>query len=525
MTWRESSDLPYETWTLAKPAVRSRRGIVVAQEIEAATIGARVIEQGGNAIDGIVATALALTVTEPWMSGLGGGGFMVVYVAAERRVRVVDFGMIAPAGLETGDYQLTGEVGTDMFGWPAVDGDTNLQGPLSVAVPGAVSGYALAVSRFGRKAWPDLVEPAIALARRGHRVTWWTTLNVASEAAWLRRYPTSASIWLPDGLVPSVGQGPEIGTLALGNLAGTLETLAADGPRSFYDGTLADSIAADMQTAGGRLTVEDLCAYQARIVDPVTAVRGAATYHLPGGLTAGPTFLDALSQLPEFRPGMPAAGFYAACGAALIRASRQRLETMGHAGGQSCTTHISAADADGNLAMMTTTLLSRFGSRMVLPQTGILMNNGINWFDPRPGRPNSIAPGRRPLSNMCPMIATRNGRPWFGFGASGGRRILPAVFQLAAFVNDCGLDVEAAMAQPRIDTSMVDQVIRDGRLDDTIRTALGDVAPVRTWAATAAPALYAVPSGIVRSDQDDDWIGAAHIHSPTAAAVAVKGGS
>ena len=119
---------PYETWTVCKPKVTGSKGVVVAQEIEAASIGARIIESGGNAIDGAIATAFALSVTEPWMSGLGGGGFMMLYLANEKRVRVIDFGMISPKMIDLTDYPLSGDIGADLFGWPAVAGDTNLLG-------------------------------------------------------------------------------------------------------------------------------------------------------------------------------------------------------------------------------------------------------------------------------------------------------------------------------------------------------------------------------------------------------------
>jgi gamma-glutamyltranspeptidase/glutathione hydrolase len=517
------SNVPFETWTLSKPAIRGTKGVVVSQEIEAAMVGAAMIDSGGNAVDGAIATALALTVTEPWMSGLGGGGFMVAYIAAEKRVRVVDFGMIAPTGLDPSDYPLTGSQGADLFGWPAVVGDVNFHGPKSVAVPGTVAGYALAAESFGRKSWRDLVTPALALAERGHRVTWWTTLNVASEAGLLGRYPGSKAVWLPNGLVPAAAADIDPGHLPLGNLKNTLRTLAAEGPRAFYEGEIARSIAGDVRAAGGCLSESDLAAYEARIVDPLTVRRGGAVYNLAAGLTAGPTFADALSTLPAFSGPAPGADAYAAYARSLIAAYQRRLETMGHAGDagdRSCTTHISAADAEGNMVMMTTTLLSRFGSRFVSPTSGVLMNNGINWFDPRPGRANSIAPGQRPLSNMCPMIATRDGKPWFGFGASGGRRIMPAVFQLASFANDFAMDLEAALAQPRIDVSTVDRITHDGRLDAASAAALNAVAPSRPWTPAAAPSIYAVPSGIFIG-ADGGLLGGAHIHSPVAGAAAV----
>jgi gamma-glutamyltranspeptidase / glutathione hydrolase len=523
MTSAPSSNTPFETWSLAKPVARGEKGVVVSQEIEAAMVGAAMIDAGGNAIDGAIATALALTVTEPWMSGLGGGGFMVAYIAAEKRVRVVDFGMISPAGLNPADYPLTGAVGADLFGWPAVVGDVNFHGPKSIAVPGSVAGYSLASETFGRKNWGELIAPAVALAERGHRVTWWTTLNVASEAGLLGGYPGSKAVWLPSGLVPTMPADIDPKYLPLGNLPATLRTLAENGPRAFYEGSIARSIAGDIQAAGGTVSEDDLASYSARIVDPLVIQRGDAVYNLADGLTAGPTFADALSNMPNFSAAAPDADTYSAYARCLIDSYERRLENMGHAGDvgdRSCTTHISAADAEGNMVMMTTTLLSRFGSRFVLPTSGVLMNNGINWFDPRPGGANSIAPGQRPLSNMCPMIATRDGKPWFGFGASGGRKIMPAVYQLASFTNDFGMDLETALAQPRIDISLVDRIVHDGRLDKATVAALNSVAPSRPWPPTAAPSVYAIPSGAV-INTDGSCLGGAHIHSPVAGVATV----
>ena len=523
MTTASPPNAPFETWTLAKPIARGSKGVVVSQEIEAAMVGAAMIESGGNAVDGAIATALALTVTEPWMSGLGGGGFMVAYIAAEKRVRVVDFGMIAPAGLNPADYPLTGATGADLFGWPAVVGDVNFHGAKSIAVPGSVAGYALAAETFGRKSWGDLIAPAVTLAGRGHRVTWWTTLNVASEAGLLGRYAGSKATWLPGGLVPTMAADTAPNHLPLGNLVDTLRSLAENGPRAFYEGPIARSIAAETQAAGGTLSEADLAGYSARIVDPLTIKRGDAVYNLAAGLTAGPTFADALSHMPTFTGAAPDPDTYAAYARCLIDSYERRLENMGHAGDigdRSCTTHISAADAEGNMVMMTTTLLSRFGSRVVLPGSGVLMNNGVNWFDPRPGRANSIAPGQRPLSNMCPMIATRDGTPWFGFGASGGRKIMPAVFQLASFANDFGMDLEAALAQPRIDISQVDRIVHDGRLDQATVAALNSIAPSRSWSPTAMPSVFAVPSGVI-IQADGSHHGGAHIYSPAAGVATV----
>ncbi len=510
------SEVPFESWSIAKPAGSGRRGIVVAQEIEAARAGARILRNGGNAMDAAIATALALSVTEPWMSGLGGGGFLVAFLASDRAVRVVDFGMVAPAALDPAAYPLTGATGAEMFGWPAVEDDANIHGARSIAVPGAVSGYGLAAATWGRTPWADLVAPALALAERGHRVRWWTTLQVAAEASLLARYPTSSAVWLPGGLPPVMGPQATPSFLPLAAFAKSLRVLAVEGPRSLYEGTLARSVAADVRAAGGFLSGSDLAGYSARFAEPLRLERGPAVYHLPGGLTAGPTFAQALAQLPAFDAGEPGPETYGTYAKVLVDAYRSRLEHLGHAehpADRSCTSHISAADGEGNLVMLTTTLLSPFGSRMVLPDSGILMNNGINWFDPRPGRPNSLGAGKRPLSNMCPLIATRDGAPWFGYGASGGRRILPAVFQLASFTNDFGMDLETALAQPRIDASGIDVLVHDARLSPATADAISLVAPSRPWDPTTFPSLYATPSGAMIGDTGE-CTGAAHPHSP-----------
>ena len=517
----QAPDLPRETWTLSKPVLAGEKGVVVSQEIEAAETGAAVLRDGGNAIDAAIATAFALTVTEPWMSGLGGGGFLVAYSARERSVRVVDFGMKAPAGLDPAYYRLTGGTEADMFAWPQVRDDANMHGPHAIAVPGAVAGYALALRSFGTRSWQDVIAPAIELAGRGHRVTWWTTLNVAADAALLARYPASRALWLPDGFPAVMPPDPRLSYLPMPALQQTLRTLQAEGPRAFYEGSLARTIAGEIEAAGGTLRARDLADYQARIVDPLSIERGHARYHVPPGLTAGPTFLDALSRLPGLDANTPRSDLYQAHASAMIAAYRHRLATMGHAGDageRSCTTHISAGDAAGNLVMLTTTLLSRFGSRLTLPESGVLMNNGIYWFDPRPGRPNSLAAGRRPLSNMCPMVATQGDAPWFGFGASGGRRIMPAVFQLASFVNDLGMDLETALAAPRIDVSGVDSLLHDDRIDADAAAALGEIATAGPWPAGAFPALYACPSGVMMREAGRGCIGGAHIASPAAGA-------
>src|SRR5881394_2308878 len=185
-----------QNWVVRKPVAASRGGVVASQNGVAATVGAEILAAGGSAVDAVVAAAFALAVREPWNSGLGGIGFMVVQPPGGARAEIVDFGPIAPAGLDTASYALTGETITELFTWPQVVGDRNMHGPLSFAIPSAVRGYALAVEHFGRLPWRELIQPAIGLSRAGLPVDWFTTVKVASAAADLSRYEESRRVWL-----------------------------------------------------------------------------------------------------------------------------------------------------------------------------------------------------------------------------------------------------------------------------------------------------------------------------------------
>ena len=176
------------TQQIRKPAVTSKGGIVAAQSRQAAEVGAKVLAAGGDCVDAVIAITFALGVLEPWMSGLGGGGAMVLYRAREDRYEVIDYGMRAPSRLRVEDYPLTGAgAASDLFPWARVKDDRNLHGPGSIAVPGVVAGMEEAHRRHARLPWKELVEPSIVLAGEGLLVDWWTTLMIASSAADLRR--------------------------------------------------------------------------------------------------------------------------------------------------------------------------------------------------------------------------------------------------------------------------------------------------------------------------------------------------
>ena len=526
-------DLFSNAQQIRKPAVFSKAGIVAAQSRKAAEVGAEVLTAGGDCMDAVIATTFALGVLEPWMSGLGGGGAMVLYRAREDRYEVIDYGMRAPGGIRLEDYPITGDgAASDIFPWPRVKDDRNLHGPGSIAVPGVVAGMEEAHRRYAKLPWQELLGPSVKLAGEGLLVDWWTTLMIASTAADLRRYPASAANYLQEGLPPNAQWGIQSSVrLPQERLKVTLYRLAAEGPREFYEGDLARSIAADVQAGGGALSVQDLATFRAHRREALTIpYRGGRVYATPE-LTCGPTLAHTLRLLQESlhpRHGGPDAEAYTAYAFALQSAYRERLQDMGDADGRralgaehlapACTSHFSVVDREGNMAAVTQTLLSTFGSKFVLPQTGIPMNNGIMWFDPTPGGPNSLAPGKRCLTNYTPVLAQAADGRRLALGASGGRRILPAVTQMLSFVTDYGMDLDQAIHQPRIDASEGAVVIGDVRLPIQAREALRarfdyEEARVQTY-----PMKFACPSIVLREAGTNS--GATEISQPWGDAVA-----
>src|SRR3954452_21781526 len=516
-----------------KPAVTSKGGIVAAQSRRAAEVGAQVLAAGGDCLDGIVATTFALNVLEPWNSGMGGGGAMVLYRAAENRYEVIDYGMCAPQSLRTADYPLSGEgAASDLFPWQRVKDDRNLHGPGSIAVPGVVAGMEAAHRRHARLPWQELIAPSITLAAEGLLVDWWTTVMISSVAADLRRYPASAAAYLRDGLPPNPQWGIKSEVrMPQDRLEATMAQLASAGPRDFYEGDLANSLAADIQAAGGALSVENLKPFRAHLREPLAIPYCGGKVFATPELTAGPTLSRTLGLLQhDFKParGGPDATAYVAYASALQAAYRERLKDMGDQDGRrslgaevlapACTTHFSAVDRDGNMAAVTQTLLSTFGSKFVSSQTGITMNNGIMWFDPTPGTPNSLAPGKRCLTNYTPVLAQAVDGRRAAIGASGGRRILPAVSQLLSFVMDYGMDLDAVIHQPRIDASEGAVVIADVRLPQAAHEALGSRFDYEEARVQTLPMKFACPSIVLRDGDTNS--GATEVFQPWSEAVA-----
>jgi gamma-glutamyltranspeptidase/glutathione hydrolase len=371
-----------------------------------------------------------------------------------------------------------------------------------------VAGLSLALETWGTRSWASVFDPAIALAEEGLPVTWHTTLEIARDLTNLRRFPATADIFFPDEIMPWSASAETPAMLRQGDLAKTMRILADEGPRSFYEGRLASAIVDHLNEGGGNVSTQDFASYQARIEEPiVVAYNGhsiATMGNGSGGVTlaesimlldragvsaiehksvealhtmaqafaiafadrfaylADPDFVDvpfdALlsddyieSRLPDMQSDSVApvrAGNRSALGV-----QHDLAGSMADYSSGGSTTHLSVVDKDGVAVSLTQTLLSLWGSRVTIPGTGIIMNNGMMWFDPEPGRPNSVAGSKKGLSNMAPAILIRDGAAVAALGASGGRRIMNCVAQIAMNLADRGMSMQQAVSTPRIDRS------------------------------------------------------------------------
>ena len=522
--WSASSVTNFsKAQSVRKPATISKNGIVAAQHRRAAEIGAEVLAAGGDALDAATAVSFAIGVLEPWMSGPAGGGAMMVWRADEARPYAVTYGMRSPQGLDPTDYPLSGEgVAGDLFPWKRVTEDRNLEGAKAVAVPGVVDGIGIAHARWGRMPWRDLVSPAAALARKGLQVDWYAGLIIASTARALSRDPDAAALFLEDGIWPPVGAWTALSDIRLpfDRMADTLEAIARNGPREMHDGDVARALARDVADKGGSLAYEDLSSYRATITDPLSFEGFGGRFHVTPTLTAGPTFADAFSRLEAMGTSSDDGEQRVSMANALTEANRDRFARMGDHESPTApgsTTHFSIVDRHGNMVAMTQTLLSVFGSKVVSPSTGLLLNNGIMWFDPEQGRPNSLQPGKRCLMNVCPVIGERDGRR-FALGASGGRKILPAVAQLSHRLLALGEDLETAFHAPRIDVSGGETIIADATLSDEALQQLAANHTVHTAERLPFPYAFACPAGVMREGEINS--GATEPSSPWGDAVA-----
>ncbi len=498
---------------VGKTVTTSSDGIVAAQHRLAAMAGAATLAEGGNAVDAAIATSFTIGVAEPWMSGPGGGGAMIVYKADNDETSVIDFNMRSPGGLDPADFPLTDGVADDLFPWTRVEGDRNLKGATAIAVPGLVDGMATAHAKHATMLWEDLLQPAIALAEAGPCIDWYTSLMTVACVSDLAADPVASRVFLRGGNAPTAPWTAVVGDrLDFSAMAGALKRLADAGARDYYEGALARSIAGDVQRLGGSLRLSDLQNYHAREMAPLIYNHGEAELRLSPELTAGSTMAAALNgvDLESYAQGLgePVAADFRQLARAVRNAQNARLGTMGDVDGgraQTCTTSFSVVDKWGNMVVVTQTLLSIFGSKVMLPESGLLMNNGILWFDPEPGNPNSLAPDKRCLTNICPVIGVDRGR-MFGLGASGGRKIMSAVLQLTSFLTDFGMSLEEAFHQGRIDCSLADHVIVDESLPEDVAAAIQQDCPTVRTKRTVYPYAFGCPSGVLRDGDENQGI-------------------
>ena len=395
---------------------------------------------------------------------------------------------------------MTGRIAADLFGWPEVEGDANIHGPLSFVIPSAVAGLCGDARPLGQLAARRNRRARVALARRGLPQDWYTTLKVAVSAPILRNYPESARIYLRDGLPPVPPYQGGLSYFRLGKLPETLEQLGARGMARFLSRARSRRASSPMSRAmGGVLSADDLRNCKARVSPAVETPWRKHTLQ-----TNRPAHRRADRSRCVAADGTkcdlgPATRRRMVCGARAraevrLRTHGSQRSAMPSRRRRKAAPRISpSAMPTARMVAMTTTLLSSMGSRVVLPGTGILMNNGVMWFDPRPGQPNSIGPGKRPLTNMFPVILRDGAKPWIAAGASGrsahhGRGAAARVV-CRRFRHDAG----GGGAQPRIDVSGPDQVTADRRLAPDIMRRLQADGPdgdrrARRAAASISPA-------------------------------------
>ena len=477
--------------SVTKQTPLAAHGMVAAEHPRGAAVGAAILARGGNAVDAAVATAFAMTVVEPFMSTIAGSGTMLVHLARRGETVALNFNGVAPLAAHESIYKVVGGLSDGLFAWPRTENAANEHGHRSVAVPGSVAGLTLALERYGTMSLRDVLAPAIALARDGFETDWYLAQNQVKFEQELQAYPATAQNYLREGRFSHRPAGMLPGDrMSYPDLARSLELIAKDGPDAFYRGAIAQAIVDDMAAHGGLITREDLAGYRV-IVDPV--LRG--TYRdvelaFSPGPTGGVTALEILNILGEFpstRVGWQTAEGLHLRTCAIARAFRDRFEHLGdpamvkapwerlvsreHARAAAaeirrgkpgrtraprpadeCTTHLSVVDRQRNMVALTNTAVSLWGSRVVVPGTGILLNNGMIWFDPVPGKPNSVAAGKRGLVNMVPALGFRKGRPAFTVGAPGGRTIISAIPQVIANLVDGKATAQAAVEAPRVHT-------------------------------------------------------------------------
>jgi len=489
---------------LAKaPLATGTGGAVATISDQASQSAMTILNRGGNAIDAAVAAAATLGVTDPFSCGIGGGGFMVIYLAKEKRVITIDHREMAPASFTPAWFQDKGQ---------PIDFETAVASGAAVGVPGTVRGWHEALDRYGSMSFRQVLAPAIGVAETGFKVTGIFHQLVQENESKFQHFSSTSALYLREGKAIPVGA-----TLRNPDLAKAYRLLASGGQRAFYTGPLAraviDAVNRPPMNAGatvraGQMTLADLANYEARIRQPVhSTYRGYDVYGMAEPSSGGVAVAEALNILegydlkampraevehlyleasrlafadrnayladPEFVDA-PVAGLlakpFAASRRALIDAQRaahnaaagdpypfqddQSIllppKTASHTREGAHTTHFTVADKDGNIVSYTFTIESWGGSGIVVPGYGFLLNNEMTDFDFTGPRPNVPEAGKRPRSSMAPTIVLRDGKPAFTIGSPGGATIITTVLQSIVNYVDLQMPMHAAIDAPRL---------------------------------------------------------------------------
>ncbi len=483
--WRQHTATPFDT---DKRPAHGSRGMVVTNHPLASAAGIEMLAAGGNAVDAAVAALFTLTVVEPMMVGILGGGFANLRLSDGQQTILEGQGRCPQA---VGPTTFTPDPLAAPGALDAV-GRRNSVGRQAVAVPGNLMAWCQMLSRHGSMPLADVVEPAIRHARRGFAATPYLADCVDDCAADLALDAEISRVFLPGGR--KLAAGDRVVNAAY---AETLEQVIAQGPAALYGGALGQALADDMQRHGAHLRLDDLLAYRTCDMAPLRASYRGFEISGPPPPCAGPLHIGQMLQILEGFD-IAAAGFGTAAAVHLLaevlkiafadRASStadpdfvpvpvERLLSPGYAAQRRAaidparaqawqgapaaaasgasnesanTTHITVADAQGRIVCATQTINSLFGARYMLPGTGLIPNNYLHVFNPRPGLANSLAPGKRVTSSMAPLIVTKDGQPRYALGLPGGLRIFPSALQALINLIDHGMSLQEAVEAPRV---------------------------------------------------------------------------
>jgi gamma-glutamyltranspeptidase/glutathione hydrolase len=464
-----------------RPASGSR-GMMVSNHPLASAAGAEMLAAGGNAIDAAIATLFTLTVVEPMMVGIIGGGMAHIRLA-DGSHRFIDGQSTVPLNVKPDTYKSKPGSAHDVFD---TVGDENLNGAKAVATPGSLKAWCETLRRFGTMALADVMQPAIKHAARGYAATPYLHECITDSANEMRKDRAISAIYLPGGKPLEAGE-----RVVQAEYAETLATIARHGEAALYEGVLGDILVDYMEAHGGFITRQDLTSYKTVERAPIAAdYRGWQIFGPPPPAASGVHIAQMLNILEGY--DVAAMGFgtsetihhlaeilkiaFADRAAAsgdpdFVNVPVERLTSKQYANERrraidssraqrwgagvtqlesAHTTHMTAADAFGNVVATTQTINNLFGAKILIPGLGTVPNNYMNLFDPRPGHALSLAPGKRVTTSMSPMMALRHGKLVYALGLPGGKKIFPSALQALLNLIDHGMSLQEAVEAPRV---------------------------------------------------------------------------